>query len=127
MPSSKPIDRLSDIVENSDRIARHIAGMSSDDYMADEKTIDAVERCLQRISEAAQKLGNYLDALYPDTPWKSARGIGNILRHKYDEVADILIWTAIEKELPRLRAAAMREIERLRDTPPGAAPQSADE
>lgn len=87
--------------------------MSLDAYLGDEKTLDAVERCLQRLSEAAQKLGPYLDGLYPDAPWKAARGIGNILRHKYDEVASEVIWTAIGRDLPRLRASAVREIERL--------------
>jgi uncharacterized protein with HEPN domain len=115
LPSSKPVDRLREIIENCDRIARHTAGMSLAAYAADEKTIDAVERCLQRISEAAHKLGNDLDELYPDAPWKAARGIGNILRHKYDEVTDDLIWAAIKSQLPKLRAAALQEIERLRD------------
>jgi uncharacterized protein with HEPN domain len=114
LPSSRAIERLQDLVENCDRIARHIAGLSHDTYGADEKTVDAVERCLQRISEAAQKLGPYLDELYPAAPWKAARGIGNILRHKYDEVTDELIWAAVENQLPRLRGAAMQEIERLR-------------
>jgi uncharacterized protein with HEPN domain len=111
--TSKPIDRLRDIVGNCDRIARHVGGMSRDAYAADEKAVDAVERCLQRISEAAQKLGSRLDALYPDAPWKAARGIGNILRHKYDEVTDDLVWEAIENDLPRLRASAVQELERL--------------
>ena len=84
MPSSKPVDRLREIVENCDRISRHTAGMSFDAYAAHEKTIDAVERCLQRISEAAQRLGDYVDRLYPEAPWKAARGIGNVLRHETD-------------------------------------------
>ncbi len=114
MPSSKRLDRLGDIVENCDRIARHVSGMSRDAYFADEKTIDAVERCLQRISEAAYKLGSYLDEIYTDTPWKSARGIGNILRHKYDQVTEDLIWASIEEDIPRLRKSALREIGRLK-------------
>lgn len=113
MPSSKPAERLHDIIENGERIARHTAGMSFDTYVADEKTVDAVERCLQRISEAAQKLGSYLDDLYPDAPWKATRGIGNILRHKYDELTDDLIWSAIGTHLPALRRACLQEIERL--------------
>jgi uncharacterized protein with HEPN domain len=88
--------------------------MSRDAYFADEKTSDAVERCLQRISEAAYKLGPYLDFLYPNAPWKEARGIGNILRHKYDQVTDDLIWASIEADLPRLRKSALQEIERLK-------------
>ncbi|MFI5022203.1 MAG: DUF86 domain-containing protein [Alphaproteobacteria bacterium] len=116
MPSSRHLDRLEDIVTNCERIARHTAGMSRDAYFADEKTIDAVERCLQRISEAAMKLGPELDARYGTAPWKQARGIGNILRHKYDEVVDDLIWASIEADIPRLRESALREIARLRSS-----------
>ena len=102
MPSSRRLDRLEDIVRNCERIVRHTAGMSREAYFADEKTIDAVERCLERISEAAVKLGPELDARYRDAPWKEARGIGNILRHKYDEVVDDLIWASIAADIPRL-------------------------
>ena len=83
-------------------------------YFADEKTIDAVERCLQRISEAAYKVGSYLDDIYPDTPWKNARGIGNILRHKCDQVTEDLIWASVEEDIPWLRKSALREIRRLK-------------
>jgi uncharacterized protein with HEPN domain len=114
LPSSKLLDRLDDVVKNCERIERHIAGMPHEAYFADEKTIDAVERCLQRISEAAYKLGAYLDDLYPDAPWKQARGIGNILRRKYDEIAEDLIWASIEDDVPRLRRCALAEIERLK-------------
>ncbi len=113
LPSEKRLDRLGDIVKNCERIARHTAGMSRESYFADEKTIDAIERCLQRISEAAVKLGPDLDARYPEAPWKEARGIGNILRHKYDEIVDDLIWTSIESNVPRLRTSAVSEIARL--------------
>jgi uncharacterized protein with HEPN domain len=113
LPSSKRRDRLGDVVANCERIARHVAGMSRDAFFADEKTIDAVERCLQRISEAAAKLGTYLDDIDPDAPWKDARGIGNIFRHKYDQVTEDLVWASIESDIPRLRNSALREIERL--------------
>jgi uncharacterized protein with HEPN domain len=81
--------------------------MSREAYLADEKTIDAVERCLQRISEAAYRLGPCFDDTYPDAAWKDARGIGNILRHKYDQVTDDLIWASIEGDIPRLRKSAL--------------------
>jgi hypothetical protein len=38
MPSNRPIDRLRDVVDNCDRIARHVAGMDLDAYLSDEKT-----------------------------------------------------------------------------------------
>ena len=116
MPFRKRLDRLEDIVASCERIARYTAGMSRATYFSDEKTIDAVERCLGRISEAAVKLGPDLDARYRDAPWKEARGIGNILRHKYDEIVDDLIWASIETDIPRLCESALKEIARLKSS-----------
>lgn len=112
MPSSRPLDRLNDIVANCDRIAAHVAGMTPEAYLTDDKTQDAVERCLQRISEAAYKLGNDLDARYPEAPWKQVRGIGNILRHRYDHIEPADIWISIERDIPLLRSSALLEIAR---------------
>jgi uncharacterized protein with HEPN domain len=46
-----------DIVENAEKVQRYTKGLSEQSLAADEKTRDAVERCLQRISEAAIRLG----------------------------------------------------------------------
>ncbi len=113
MPSSRPVDRLRDIVANCERILRYTEGMDFDAYIADERTMDAVERCLQRISEACYKLGGTLDTLSPDVPWRAARGIGNILRHKYDQIAEPEIWASVRQDIPILLAGARRELARL--------------
>ena len=113
MPSSRPLDRLYEIIDNCERILTHVGEMSFSAYAADIKTKDAVERCLSRISEAAYKLGNYLDDLYPDTDWKGARGVGNKLRHGYDEIIDADIWDAVVNDIPNLRQSASDEITRL--------------
>jgi uncharacterized protein with HEPN domain len=116
LSSRKVLGWLDDIVKNCDRIARHVEGLSAEAYLVDEKTVDAVERCLQRISEAAYRLDSYVDELYPEAPWKEARGIGNVLRHKYDTLSDDLIWASIEADLPRLRKSALQEIDRLQSS-----------
>ncbi len=53
MPSSRPLLRLQDVADNCGRILDYTVGMSLDGYRRDQRTRDAVERCLQRISEAA--------------------------------------------------------------------------
>ncbi len=117
MPSNRPVARLQDVIANCDRIAAHTRGIAdAATYGADSKTVDAVERCLQRISEAAIKLGADLDARYPDAPWREVRGIGNILRHRYEDIMDDLIWHSVQHDVPRLRASAMQEIERLENS-----------
>jgi hypothetical protein len=46
--------------------------------------IAAVERHLQKISEAAVRLSDHAEILCPGVPWRNIRGIGNFLRHEYD-------------------------------------------
>jgi uncharacterized protein with HEPN domain len=114
MPSNRPVERLTDIVRNCDSILEYSAGFDLDSYLAAPQMVrDAVERCFQRISEAACKLGDYLDTLYPDVDWEGTRGVGNILRHQYDEVENPTIWFGIIEDVPKLRQSALDEIIRL--------------
>ena len=55
MPSEKAARRLEDIIENAQAILRYTAGMDLDAFKDDRRTYDAVERCLERISEGAAK------------------------------------------------------------------------
>jgi uncharacterized protein with HEPN domain len=55
-------------------------------FEEDRKTCDAVERCLERISEAAAKLGDLAPILMPEQPWPKIRALGNRLRHEYDAI-----------------------------------------
>ena len=100
MPSDKPILRLEDIIENAEAIQRYIAGMDFATFQKDRKTHDAVERCLERISEAAAKLGNLAFTLMPDQPWQKIRALGNRLRHQYDAIREDRLWDIVHLDLP---------------------------
>ena len=118
MPSSRPAGRLDDIIFNIDAIGRHIAGMTEEQFRADAenaaRTIDATERCLSRISEAAAKLGVLAEQLAPGQPWPAIRGIGNRLRYEYDIVDMGELWRIFTSDLQSLRMACDAAIERLR-------------
>lgn len=109
MPSDVPIERLTDIITNIDRIGAHLNGVMPGMEL-DEKTRDAVERCLERISEAAKKLGSAIEEAQPNIPWRNIRGLGNVLRHDYDAVDDVAIKHIIEQELGPLRRACIDEL-----------------
>ncbi len=97
MPSKHPLQCLLDIVENAEKVTRYTEGLNEQSLLADEKTRDAVERCLQRISEAAIRLGEETaERLAPAQPWQDIRGIGNHLRHGYDALDSGMIWEAVE-------------------------------
>src|SRR5260370_37096020 len=84
--SSDPARRLRDILANIDRIRRHVRGMTAQRFASDGKTQDAVERCLQRISDAARKIGDRLNEKFPALELPKLRHIGSVLRHDYDDV-----------------------------------------
>lgn len=114
MSSKDPIQRFEDILENTNRIEEFTAGMDRATFEEDPKTSNAVERCLERISEAARKLGPDAERLCPGVPWPRLRALGNFLRHEYDRVEIARVWMMLEHDLPALRAAAIAALERLR-------------
>lgn len=119
MSSSRPIDCFVDIIDNIDAIASYAEGMTRDLFMADNKTYDATERCLSRISEAA-KLGLLTEELAPDQPWNDIRGMGNWLRHEYSRVLKETIWKTVSEDLESLRRdceGAIKELERRHSEP----------
>ena len=104
MSSDREALRLQDIVENIDRIGSHVEGLDRDRFLT-----DAVERCLQRITEAVIKIGpGRMAAIPPRTPVDAVRGLGNMLRHDYDQVDLGTIWLTIRDSLPELRADCLR-------------------
>ncbi len=118
MPSSKPARRFEDILENARAIERYTEGMDLRGFVADAKTRDAVERCLERMSEAAAKLGEAAPELAPEQPWQQIRSLGNRIRHEYDRLRVERLWEIVKDDLPSLRAACELALEKLRDREP---------
>lgn len=84
-----------------------------------QKTYDAVERCLERISEAAAKLGDLAPALVPGQPWQEIRALGNRLRHEYDIIREDRLWDIVRLDLPLLCAACEDALRQLREVSGG--------
>jgi uncharacterized protein with HEPN domain len=115
VPSNDPKPLLEDLLENIARIERYVSGLDEQGFLLDDKTRDAVERNIQRISEAAIRLGPQADQLCPGIPWPDIRGIGNLLRHGYDRIDPIVIWRTVQQDLRPLQLAAMIALNSLED------------
>ncbi len=115
MPSERPALRFADILENIDLIRAYAGGMDWPAFQTDSMRRDAIERCLQRISEAAVKLGTRAESLAPGQPWQAIRALGNVLRHAYDHVDPQRVWEIITRDLPTLRAAVVSALTHLAD------------
>jgi uncharacterized protein with HEPN domain len=87
-----------------------VAGLTEDEFEADQRTFYAVTRCLEIISEAARRLSPELRSRYPDLPWRAIMGVGNVYRHDYDNVAEDFVWRTVQHSLDPLLAVVEREI-----------------
>jgi len=104
LPFSDSDTWLRDIAGAIEMIQRFTSEMDIDSFREDPKTVAAVERKLQIISEAAIRLGTDIEDRIPDLPWREIRGMGNWLRHRYDRIELDIIWKTTQQELPPLKA-----------------------
>jgi uncharacterized protein with HEPN domain len=74
---------LQDILESIDLIEQFTSGMNLEAFRSDQRTMAAVERKLQIISEAAIRVGERPEEVCPGLPWRDIREIGNWLRYEY--------------------------------------------
>ncbi|WP_200341564.1 HepT-like ribonuclease domain-containing protein [Rhodovibrio sodomensis] len=113
MPTKRPRQRLADIRDNAARIEAHVACMTQAQFETDLKARDAVERCLERISEAARKLGDRYDTDYPMLDLPALRRMGSVFRHDYDNLDAGVVWTTVQSRLPAIKAMAETEVARI--------------
>ena len=92
MPSKNPSQRLRDIIENIDAIRSFTTGMNYEAFADDRKTVYAVVRALEIISEASRRLPLELKQRHPEVDWVAVAAAGNIYRHEYEGVDEDLIW-----------------------------------
>jgi uncharacterized protein with HEPN domain/predicted nucleotidyltransferase len=105
MPPRSPRQRLHDIRDAILFIEEHVADRELPDYLADKLLRAAIERSIEIISEASRRLPEDLTDAHPQIPWAKIRGVGNILRHDYDDVYDDVIWAIAKQHVGPLRQA----------------------
>ncbi|MFO1112342.1 MAG: HepT-like ribonuclease domain-containing protein [Rhodospirillales bacterium] len=79
MLSNAAIAALRDIAHHIDLAAQFAAGFDDDTFRADPRTVYAVTRCLEIISEASRRLPDELKARHPSIAWKEVAGAGQRL------------------------------------------------
>jgi uncharacterized protein with HEPN domain len=113
MPSDRRTTALYDIRDSILLASAWIEGHDAESLAADTRTLYAIVRCLEIISEAARRLDDETLSRHPEQPWKRIRGSGNIYRHEYDNVASRFVYATVRDHLPSLLEAVTQEIARL--------------
>ena len=101
---SRPLaNTLQDILDAIDRVESYINGKSFEDLPRVPMLNDAIERCIERISEASRNVSDDIKGDYPTVPWHDIATIGNRIRHGYFSVDPRIIWDTATLDLPALR------------------------
>jgi uncharacterized protein with HEPN domain len=113
MPSKSADTALRDILHHVELATNFSVGFDRDSFKRDIKTVYAVTRCLEIISEASRRLPDDLKARHPAIGWRQMAGAGNVYRHDYEDVAAEFVWETVARALPPLRLAIEAELKRV--------------
>ncbi|MCG8307582.1 MAG: DUF86 domain-containing protein [Cytophagales bacterium] len=99
---------LEDMLDSASKIKKYTSNFTYDDFINDDKTIDAVVRNFEIIGEAANRINPDFRTENPEIEWKRIRGFRNRIVHDYFGIDYDIVWSIIENDLSDL-------IDRLED------------
>lgn len=102
---------LEDILDSINKIGGYTAGISYDQFLADDKTIDAVIRNFEIIGEAANRLPDEIREEYQEIDWHRIRGFRNRIVHDYMGIDYQTVWIIIESFIPVLKEQILKILE----------------
>lgn len=99
--------RIDDMLEAISTVDDLIGGLEFDTYasLGLRGQRRGVERCIEIVSEASRHIPDVMKAAHPQIPWRHVRDVGNVLRHGYSSVDDLIIWRIATTSLAELRLA----------------------
>ena len=81
---------------------RYTQGMTFEDFLADDRTFDAVMRNLQIIGEAAKNVPTETRLRYPEVEWRKIAGLRDVLAHAYFSLENEILWDVVQNKVPAL-------------------------
>jgi uncharacterized protein with HEPN domain len=93
------------ILEAIDGIEQAVRGKSLADYSSDWLLRHGIQRGIEIISEASRRIPEAMQASQPQIPWAQITAMGNVLRHEYHRVSDMIVWNVVIEHLPPLKRA----------------------
>ena len=86
---------LDDILECCGKIKQYTAGYSLDEFLNDNKTIDAVVRNFSVIGEAVSNIDKDFKITNPQIEWKRIKNLRNRMVHDYTGTDYEIVWEII--------------------------------
>jgi uncharacterized protein with HEPN domain len=101
------------MLDNIHAVQAFTAGLDFRAFCRDRKTVYAVVRALEIISEASRRLRNDMLERHPGIDWVAIAAAGNVYRHEYEAVDEALLWHTVRHTLSPLRRVVDEEYSRF--------------
>lgn len=114
MDDVRILDRLEHMLDAIMAIEAFVKGKNFVSFRSDHMVKDAVERNIERLSDASRHGHEALKNSHPNIDWRGIADMGNVLRHAYPMVNDKEILEAVTLGPPprRFAVAVMARIAR---------------
>lgn len=104
MSSRKPSLLVQDIIDSGNKILIYTQDQSYEEFINDDKTVDAVIRNFEIIGEAASRLPEEFRDQHSIIDWHKLRGFRNRIVHDYFGIDYAIVWEIKTHYLPVLLA-----------------------
>lgn len=94
--------RVRDILAAVGAVAAYTDGMTFEEFVADQRTRDAVVRNLMTMGESVRWIPDVILSAHPQAPWRLMRGVRNVVVHEYFGIDDAILWQTVRGDLPPL-------------------------
>ncbi|NIM17482.1 MAG: DUF86 domain-containing protein [Candidatus Aminicenantes bacterium] len=101
-PEDKDSAYLWDMLDAAQTAAQFTPGITIEEYLKDRKIQLAIERLLEIIGEAANRVSTDFQKNHPEIPWRKIVGQRNVITHEYGEIKQERIWTVVSTNIPEL-------------------------
>jgi len=100
---------IRDILEYMERSEEHLKELSFEEFLHDNKTCDAIIRCIEVIGEATKNVPASIRDKYPSIPWRNMAGMRDKIIHGYFVVDFEEVWLVVKEEVPKFRTPYLQE------------------
>jgi uncharacterized protein with HEPN domain len=96
------IELIKHIFDECDFISIHTIGKDSNQVINDKVLVRALERSIEIIGEAANKVDDEFKKVYPHIEWRKMAATRNQFIHHYFGIDYDIFWDIIENKIPDL-------------------------